>query len=177
MDPVRMVAERVVRAGILALAGLVAGTAGTASAQTGLVAAYGFEEASGTGVADSSGRGNNGSISGATWTTSGRYGQALSFNGTNAYVEIPDSSSLDLTTGMTLEAWVYPTVQLSNWKAILQKAVDAYLLSASTGGNVVGVGGTFAGSCCTELQGPNALPVNQWTHVAGTYDGASLRLY
>src|SRR5206468_9878662 len=110
------VAERVVRAGILALAGLVAGTAGTASAQTGLVAAYGFEEASGTGVADSSGRGNNGSISGATWTTSGRYGQALSFNGTNAYVEIPDSSSLDLTTGMTLEAWVYPTVQLSNWK-------------------------------------------------------------
>jgi hypothetical protein len=27
------------------------------------------------------------------------------------------------------------------------------------------------------IEGPSALPLNTWSHVAGTYDGASLRLY
>ncbi len=39
----------------------------------------------------------------------GKYGGALSFNGTSARVNIPNSSSLQLTTAMTLEAWVNPT--------------------------------------------------------------------
>ena len=35
--------------------------------------------------------------------------QALSFNGTNSWVTINNSSSLNLSSGMTLEAWVKPT--------------------------------------------------------------------
>src|SRR2546426_12722664 len=47
-------------------------------AQTpGLVAAYAFSEGSGTTVADISGNNNNGTISAATWTTAGRFGNAL----------------------------------------------------------------------------------------------------
>src|SRR5439155_14977083 len=38
----------------------------------GLVAAYGFNDGSGTVVNDASGNGNNGIINGATWTTSGK---------------------------------------------------------------------------------------------------------
>jgi hypothetical protein len=75
---------------------------------SGLVAAYGFNEGSGTTVIDASGNGNTGTISGASWVTSGKYGTALSFNGTNNWVTIPDNASLDLTTGMTVEAWVNP---------------------------------------------------------------------
>ena len=75
-----------------------------------LVAAYGFSEGAGTTVADLSGNGRTGTISGATWTAAGRFGNALSFNGTNAWVTVADANALDLTTGMTLEAWVNPAV-------------------------------------------------------------------
>src|SRR6266446_6399155 len=74
-----------------------------ASAQTpGLVAAYAFNEGSGTTVADISGNDNNGTISEATWTTAGRFGNALVFNGTSARVTVPDAASLQLTTGMKI---------------------------------------------------------------------------
>ena len=41
-------------------------------------------------MADASGSGEHGTIQNATWT-SGKYGNALSFNGTNARVNIPTS--------------------------------------------------------------------------------------
>src|SRR5262249_9035931 len=53
-----------------------------------LVAAYSFDQGAGTTVADLSGNGNNGTISGATWTGAGKYGRALAFNGTGARVNI-----------------------------------------------------------------------------------------
>ena len=52
-------------------------TATTTSAPpaTGLVAAYAFNEGSGTTVADASGNGNTGTLSGATWVTGARMGR------------------------------------------------------------------------------------------------------
>ena len=47
---------------------------------------FDFDEGSGASVADTSGNGNGGAIGAATWTTSGKYGNALSFNGTSAMV-------------------------------------------------------------------------------------------
>ena len=65
---------------------------------TGLVAAYGFGEGSGTVVTDASGNTNTGSLVGRLqWTTAGKYGGALSFNGTSSRVDIPNSSSLQLS--------------------------------------------------------------------------------
>ncbi len=48
--------------------------------------------------ADSSG-GGMGSISGAAWNAGGRFGSALSFDGVNDSVSVPDASTLDLTNG------------------------------------------------------------------------------
>jgi len=83
-------------------------------------------------VHDASGNGNNGTISGATWTTSGKYGNALSFNRTNALVNINNAATLQLTTGMTLEAWVYPTVTGPWWGDVIYKGNDNYYLEATS---------------------------------------------
>ena len=114
-------------------------TVTNAGPPTGLVAAYGFDVGSGTAAPDASGNGNNGTLTNATWAgaTAGRFGNALSFNGTSAYVSVPDSASLDLTTGMTVEAWVNPTVAANMWRTVLLKEQPgnyAYGLYAGRGG-------------------------------------------
>jgi hypothetical protein len=143
-----------------------------------LVAAYSFDEGSGTSVADASGNGNGGQIGSATWTTAGKYGKALTFNGTNARVQVPDAPSLDLTSAATLEAWVFPAVAQSGWRAVIQKESDSYLLSASThvGDLRPGAAVTVGGSVPT-IFAPSALPVGVWSHVAMTYDGTQLRMF
>jgi len=145
---------------------------------TGLVAAYGFNEGSGTTVTDASGNGNTGTISGATWSTQGRFGAALNFNGTSNLVLIPNSASLNVSAAMTLEGWIFPTAVQSGWRTILQREVDAYSLNASNdAGPLFPAGGGRFNGTGTWISGTSASPVNAWTHVALTYDGATLKLY
>jgi chitodextrinase len=144
----------------------------------GLAAAYGFNEGSGGTAADGSGNGNTGTISGATWTTQGRYGSALSFNGSSSLVAIAGAASLNLTAGMTLEAWINPSATQGGWRTIMQREVDAYFLNASTSAGPLrpGGGGTINGNVSVVV-GPTASPVGSWTHVALTHNGATLTLY
>ncbi|MCI0682547.1 MAG: Ig-like domain-containing protein [Gemmataceae bacterium] len=146
---------------------------------TGLVVALGFKEGAGTTTADVSGTGNNGTLNGATWTTAGKYGNALSFNGTSNYVTVADANSLDLTTGMTLEAWVRPT-SLSGWTtAILKERPSglAYSLYVSDDTGRPPAGYIFRSGSDVSVIGTSAVPLNTWTHLTTTYDGANLRLY
>ena len=71
-----------------------------------------------TTAADASGNGNQGTLVGATWSTQGKYGGALSFNGSSSLVRVADSASLDLSTAMTLSAWIMPTASQSGWARI-----------------------------------------------------------
>ena len=104
-----------------------------------------------------------------------KIGRALQFNGTNAKVSVPDAASLQLTTGMTLEAWVNPSVVTSAWRDVIYKDDDNYFLEAtSPDAGRPGAGGTFGANV---LYGTAALPVNTWTHLAVTYDRVTLRLY
>src|SRR5512146_2860795 len=85
-------------AAVMVGAGLAAAPASMAAA-TGLVAAYGFDEGTGTTVTDASGSGNTGTITNATWAATGKFGKALQFNGTSALVTIPNAASLQLSSG------------------------------------------------------------------------------
>ena len=95
-------------------------TVSNAAQPAGLVLALGFDETTGAAVTDASGQGNHGTISGATRTTAGRFGGALSFDGINDWVTVADAASLDLTNRLTVEAWVFPTA-LNSWETVVLK--------------------------------------------------------
>jgi hypothetical protein len=167
-------------AGPSGAATLAASGGAATTATTGLVAAYSFDAGGGTTVADSSGRGNTGTLRAATWTAAGKYGRALSFNGTNSWMSVNDAPSLDLAGAMTLEAWVKPTGTLGS-------TARAVLVKERAGGRVYGLyandaaarpkGVTFVGGVEQVTEGAATLPLGTWTHLAATYDGAALKLY
>ena len=146
-----------------------------ANTATGLVAAYGFNEATGTVVQSAVGS-FPGTISGAVWTT-GQFGSALSFDGINDWVTVADANALDLTTGMTLEVWVYPTAANGVRDILIKEGtgVDIYNLYARNGQGQP-ESNVFAGGSNRWATGPT-LPLNTWSHVAGTYDGLTVRLF
>ena len=141
----------------------------------GLVAGYNFDEATGTSVVDASGNGNTGTLAGPTRSAAGHAGGALSFDGVNDQVNIPDAGSLDLTTGMTLEAWINPSAS-GTWRSILLKERPAGLAYALYATDVNAPMGVVFTSNEFETRGPS-FPNNAWTHLATTYDGSTLRQY
>jgi glucose/arabinose dehydrogenase len=147
---------------------------------SGLVAAYTFEAGTGTTVTDASGLGRTGTMnSGASWTTAGKFGKALSFNGSGGLVSVADASSLDFTSAMTIEAWVRPTTR-SNWDTVVMKGYGstgrAYALYA---GNNNGRPAATVRISSSErsTSGGSSLPLNTWSHLAMTYGGGRLRVY
>ncbi len=148
-------------------------------APTGLVAAYGFEETSGGTVADGSGNGRTGTISGATRSAAGKFGRTLSFDGVNDLVTVPDGDALDFARNMTLEAWVNPTTITGAWRTVAIKERPGGLVYALYAGTDNGRPGAnvFAGGNEFDAFGTSQITLNTWTHLAMTLDATTLRLY
>jgi hypothetical protein len=101
----------------------------------GLVGSWSFDETTGTTAADGSGLGNTGTLNGPVHTA-GKLGNGLRFDGVNDWVTVADADPLDLTTQMTLEAWVYPTSGGNSWRtAVLKESTGdlAYALYTGSG--------------------------------------------
>jgi hypothetical protein len=130
--------------------------------------------------------GNNGTmINGATFAT-GEAGQAFSFNNSGIQaVDIPYSSSLNLTNQVTIEFWMKadPGNSMNYFQGLVTS--DYYVLSIDVGNPNLGVYGIdFAiNDKGTFYQTANAngggahVSAGVWHHVAGTYDGTKLQLY
>ncbi|MGB9848140.1 MAG: LamG-like jellyroll fold domain-containing protein [Minisyncoccia bacterium] len=70
---------------------------------------WSFDEGNGNIAYDRSGNENNGTLyNGPTWVD-GKVGKALSFDGIDDYVYIPDSNSLKITGPLTISFLAYPT--------------------------------------------------------------------
>lgn len=130
-------------------------------------------------VADSSGNGNNGRLSGfaATTTTYGRIGQALQFDGTDDAVVVPDADDLlDIgTRDFTLMAWV---------KGNAMAAGDVIVGKSNGGGASATYGFHFsaydtlqptlhfatAGTALAKIQAATSLADGSWYHVVVAVD-------
>jgi len=147
----------------------------------GLVAAYGFEEASGPTVTDLSGNGNTGTIVNATRTTAGKYGSGLTFNGTTAYVQVPDATSLDLAATGTVAVWMFQTVAkgqagLIHKGQLSSFADEAYSLQNSGTTRLPEIYVT-SGTASKDVVATTALTLSAWHHVAATWDAIGTKLY
>ena len=128
---------------LLAIGLQVDGPGGAAVGQQppeGLVAAYGMNEGAGSTIAAWNTTALTGTITGAAWSAAGRFGGALTFDGASDWVTVNDASALDLTTGMTVEAWVFPTGAGNGqtWRNVLIKerpGGEVYNLYANTDTN------------------------------------------
>nr|CEL18799.1 Chitinase [Kibdelosporangium sp. MJ126-NF4]CTQ96348.1 Chitinase (EC 3.2.1.14) [Kibdelosporangium sp. MJ126-NF4] len=143
------------------------------------VAAYNFNEGSGTVLNDRTGKGHNGTVAGATWSASGNTGGALSFDGVDDVVTVEDSNLLDLTNGMTLEAWVRPNAGAAGWRTVLMKERSDGLSYALYADNAASrpAGWIRVGSADRNVDGNAAVPANAWTHLAVTYDATTIRFH
>jgi len=152
-----------------------------ATIRGGSVGYWKLDDGSGTTAVDSSGNGNNGTVSGATWVA-GTYGGALNFNGTSNYVSMGNPTALNLGTGsFSVATWFKTTA--SGFQRLVTKGnygnTNGYLLANSSGTVVfsVGAGGSQANTVAVNT--PSGFNNGAWHHVAATVDQATktLRVY
>jgi hypothetical protein len=104
----------------------------------------------------------------------GKVGGAFAFDGT-VHIRVPDSGALRLAQ-FTIEAWVFPTLLSSSYQGIVafgssNSENDTWALTLSNGKP------QFFSHGITMLEGPSTIPLNQWTHLAISFDGNFKRLY
>jgi len=132
-----------------------------------------MDEGTGTTTKDNSGNGNNGTlVNGPTWVDS-RFGKALSFDGVNDYVGVANSSSLNPTSAITMEAWIKLSA-LNASKRIIRKA-SQWLLWFNASKQleaIVVVGGSNVTATYTTL-----LSTGTWYHVVAKYDPTTTRVH
>ena len=108
--------------------------------------------------------------------SAGMVGSAFVFYGTN-YIRVPDANDLR-PPQFTIAAWVYPNVQNGNYQTVVAKGSavnddDTYYLGMVDGAAYFWT--KHSGS--TALLTGGAVPPNQWSQVAATFDGSTKSLY
>jgi hypothetical protein len=132
---------------------------------------------------------NNGSLFGSATFTTGLVGQAFSFDGSSAYVLVPNSDELNPTGPFSVEFWVqasstqyFPQVLLVDkshgWTDNTGWLFQTYLNYSGLVGFGFGLGGggppylNFAAVYTT-----SSVLDDQWHHLAGVWTGSELQIY
>jgi len=141
-----------------------------------LAAEWHFEEGIGTTALDTSGNNNTGTLYNSPQWVNGKIGYGLQFNGQNNYVRVADNSSLDITSEISLEAWVKTAVITTDGGTVVRRVLDkgVYALGASDRAFF-----RINSGYISKLWNSN--DINVWHHLVGTYDSnggaGNMRLY
>ena len=108
--------------------------------------------------------------------------RSLSVNGTNSYALVPNSTSLNVTGAITVEAWVKPN-SFGVYQSVISR--ETYGVSGTGGGYELQMNNLgrmrldlyHTHNTYTPVIGNTTLNLGQWNHVAGVWDGAYMRLY
>ena len=149
------------------------------TSDSGLVAHWKLDETSGTTASDASGNGHNGTLSNmdpATDWVTGRVAGGLDFDGVNDYVNIGNSFSPN--GAITVCAWVKPSSNGVD-RQIVSKGFDGtktqWELKTTSAGGLVSFRHWAPGA--VGVQSIHTLVPGVWTHLTGTYDGATWKIY
>ncbi|MCP4134917.1 MAG: LamG domain-containing protein [bacterium] len=150
------------------------------TAFAGLEGLWYFNEGSGTSAYDSSSNSNTGTIYNASWDA-GFQGSSLFFDGWGDYVKVYDDSSLDVTNGITIMAWINP--RTANGRYIVHKGWNA---------GQTGIGGVYSldiypgtirsvltdsGSNTHVVYGSTPIEADTWQHIAVSWNGSTIKVY
>jgi len=125
-------------------------------------------------TAEWSGRhpGASGTQGGATAVAfdAGKVGAAFDLHG-SSYLIVPNHPQLQLSAAVTLEAWIFA-------KTLGGRVIDRHVAFSENGYMI----DTFQGRLrlvigALRLSSADVLPTETWTHVAGTFDGTTARVF
>ena len=145
---------------------------------TGLRGYWKFDENTGTTAADASGSGNGGTLSSGAGWGEGQNGAAVNLDGVNDYVQVGAQASLVMTSAASFSAWIYPTGAGSEptyGGVIINKEGEYEIVRFPNG--------TIQWAFANSNPGWNFInigyvaPLNQWTHLAVTYDNGTIKTY
>jgi archaellum component FlaC len=144
--------------------------------QEDLMGWWRFDEGSGTTAEDSSGNGNTGTVEGATWTT-GKFNQALYFDGSNDYVNIGHDATINPGRPFTFCFWINMPGS-GSWQQLISNASwggsPGYCTMMDPPQQLIM---TLNGSECTSPRQNLNLPTNEWVHVAYVVSTTTCTLY
>jgi hypothetical protein len=136
-----------------------------------LVAEWPLEEGKGEVAHDIDG-GHHGTIHGAQWVAD-RGRNVLLFDGEDDCIEVPADPALSPAGALTLEAWVKLDA-FSIYAGVIARTEGhwAYMLGLAEGGAA-----RFSAGEGPQAVSSSPLPTGIWTHLVGTFDGRTARLY
>lgn len=160
-------------------------TNNTGALKNNLIAYYKFDEGYGTTANNSGSVGSSASLNltGTTppqWTNNGKLNKGLIFDGVTSRAETT-STALQFASGQfSISLWINPDTLSSAWRRGIIKSetylTNGYRFGFDNGGYprfwTNQSGGTLTGPVTT-----TPMKLNEWNHVAVTYDGTTAKIY